>query len=191
MRDRTSHPRLLRHSSAAKISQYREYAALPLADARYRISVNVRCLSHPMAGQTAPDDYLGLEIWLETTIASDIFSNTSSGSSLLISGRDAQTGGSINSIFIGWPRYGVPNACLARERLSSSLLSRECLSNRAFNSTGSILSSSGRFFENVQPANNRARPSTCASLSSQFHRPKWRQQLADGHISLPHLNISF
>ena len=34
---------------------------------RYRVSVMARCLAHPLPGQTAPDDYLGLEVWLESS----------------------------------------------------------------------------------------------------------------------------
>jgi hypothetical protein len=32
----------------------------------YRISVMARCLAHPLLSQSAPDDYLGLTLWLET-----------------------------------------------------------------------------------------------------------------------------
>ena len=32
-----------------------------------RVSVMARCLAHPLPGQTAPDDYLGLEVWLESS----------------------------------------------------------------------------------------------------------------------------
>ncbi len=33
----------------------------------YRISVMARCLAHPLPSQTAADDYLGLEVWLESS----------------------------------------------------------------------------------------------------------------------------
>jgi hypothetical protein len=32
--------------------------------AGYRISVMARCLANPLSPQSAPDDYLGLEVWL-------------------------------------------------------------------------------------------------------------------------------
>lgn len=33
---------------------------------RYQISVMAHCLAHPFPGQTRPDDYLGLNVWLES-----------------------------------------------------------------------------------------------------------------------------
>jgi len=42
--------------------------------ARHRVSVLVRCLAQPLPDQSHPDDYLGLEIWLEFAPDQPIFS---------------------------------------------------------------------------------------------------------------------
>jgi hypothetical protein len=43
-----------------------EYYHVGPETGRYKISVMARCLAHPLPTQTAPDDYLGLEVWLES-----------------------------------------------------------------------------------------------------------------------------
>ena len=37
------------------------------ATGRYRVSVTARCLAHPLLPGSPPDDYLALEVWLEST----------------------------------------------------------------------------------------------------------------------------
>jgi hypothetical protein len=43
-----------------------EYFCLDADTGRYRVSIMVRLLAHPLPSQDAPDDYLGLEVWLES-----------------------------------------------------------------------------------------------------------------------------
>lgn len=41
---------------------------------RYRVSVMVRCLGHPLSAHSHPEDYLGLELWLEFAPDRQVFS---------------------------------------------------------------------------------------------------------------------
>jgi hypothetical protein len=43
-----------------------EHYRLDTETGRYQVAVMARCLAHPLPSQTAPDDYLGLEVWLES-----------------------------------------------------------------------------------------------------------------------------
>ena len=44
-----------------------EHYRLDADTGRYHVSVMARCLAHPVPSQTAPDDYLSLEVWLESS----------------------------------------------------------------------------------------------------------------------------
>jgi hypothetical protein len=44
-----------------------EHYHLDADSGRYHVSVTARCLAHPLPSHTAPDDYLGLEVWLESS----------------------------------------------------------------------------------------------------------------------------
>jgi len=51
------------------------------ASGRHRVSILARCLAHPLPAQSEPDDYLGLEVWLEwhpESTSFSVFRNTDS-----------------------------------------------------------------------------------------------------------------
>lgn len=58
-----------------------EYYHVAPESGRVRISITAHCLAHPLQPQAPPDDYLGLEVWLESDADSrsfSVFRNTDS-----------------------------------------------------------------------------------------------------------------